>query len=510
MKRNKIMNVAFAFMVGLSTLCPPASMAFAQADSQSVTPVEQTDSQDMFVYTPEYPQEASDPVEAVDIGAAEAEARPAELNLEFRILEVNAVDMTNPECGNLFGGPDEISLGGTSMIRYGVDKINFADLGKFCEGDTRNYHARPWVFKTFNLQDFPHTVNVTFIMVERDNRGGKEAFLNKFAEENRSKVQQEVERNLDPTTPTAAAFEGSDPGRLETTLKTVLRETVKAIIREIIQAILDWLVSVVKGTPDDIFTPETVALTVESANMRWPGGATTSPRSEVLLREETGTYRIIYDWRIVTPPSANATMAQSADVAQAGEYTNWGTTPWWQTALTFPPLFWTKPGTIQNANAMNLVATHSNKCLDVTDESTSNGALLQQRACSDVTFKSQLYSIRPIGYFYQIVASHSNKCLEVTDNSLANGANIVQSSCATSATKNQLWIARPVGNSFQFIAAHSGKCLDVRDVAMANGAKIQQWECIGFKQANQLWRIGVPAKPAVPTLRKVYLPLVQR
>lgn len=509
MQRNKIMNAAFAFIVTISTLCNTAGMAFAQADSNSVVLVEQTDNQEMLAYTPEYPPEAPDPVEAVDVVVAEVAAPPAELKLEFRILEVKAVDMTNPECDNLFGGPDEISLGGTAMIRYGVDKIDFADLGKFCEGDTRNYYAQPWVFKTFNLQDFPHTVNVTFIMVERDNRGGKEAFLNKFAEEERNKVEHEVEANLDPTVLTAA-MEGTDPERLETTLKTVLRETVKVIIREIIQALWDWLVSVVKGTPDDIFTPGTVVLTFESVGMRWPGGATTSPRSEILLSEETGTYRIIYDWRIITPPATSATMAQSADMSQSSDSTDWGTAPWRQTALAFPSLFWTKLGAIQNANAMNLVATHSNKCLDVTNASTSNGALLQQHVCTDVTFKNQLYSIRPVGYFYQIVAGHSNKCLEVTGNSLANGADIIQASCAASATKNQLWIARPVGNSFQFIAAHSGKCLDVRDVAMTNGARVQQWECIGFKQANQLWRIGVPAKPAGPTLRKIYLPLVHR
>jgi hypothetical protein len=97
---------------------------------------------------------------------------------------------------------------------------------------------------------------------------------------------------------------------------------------------------------------------------------------------------------------------------------------------------------------------------------------------------------------FQIVAMHSNKCLDVTGgtNATANGTRIQQWSCLGTSQTNQIWRLIPVGNAFQVVAAHSGKCLDVTGGtgAIGNGINVQQWSCLGSGQTNQLWELRRP------------------
>ena len=144
------------------------------------------------------------------------------------------------------------------------------------------------------------------------------------------------------------------------------------------------------------------------------------------------------------------------------------------------------------ARGINIVASHSGKCLDVSGASRDNGAVTHQWDCRGKGQQNQLWTLRPVrdGY-YQIVAAHSMKCLDVSEVSRANGAVAHQWECVGPEQANQLWSLKTVGDNYQLVAKHTGKCLDV-DVSRApyaNGAVAQQWECLGAQQTNQLWKL---------------------
>lgn len=148
--------------------------------------------------------------------------------------------------------------------------------------------------------------------------------------------------------------------------------------------------------------------------------------------------------------------------------------------------------------SFQIVALHSNKCLDVAGGagSISNGANVQQWTCLGAGQTNQFWRLVPVGNLFQLVAAHSGKCLDVAGGvgATGNGTNVHQWQCIGASQTNQLWRLVPVGNSFQIIAAHSGKCLDVAGGigATGNGTNVHQWQCIGASQTNQLWQL-IPA-----------------
>lgn len=83
---------------------------------------------------------------------------------------------------------------------------------------------------------------------------------------------------------------------------------------------------------------------------------------------------------------------------------------------------------------------NSGKCLDVTGRSTANGAVLQQWTClSGSSASNQGWAFIPAARsgYYTVVNLNSNKCLDVTDRSTANGAIIQQYTC--NGGTNQEW-----------------------------------------------------------------------
>ncbi|MBV7329321.1 RICIN domain-containing protein [Chloroflexi bacterium TSY] len=152
-------------------------------------------------------------------------------------------------------------------------------------------------------------------------------------------------------------------------------------------------------------------------------------------------------------------------------------------------------GTIQ------IVAKHSEKCLDVDVSNSdtngmSNGTLVQQWDCLGQDQNNQLWSLISVGDYFQIVAKHSEKCLDVDvsdsdTNGMSNGTLVQQWDCLGQDQENQLWSLISVGDYFQIVAKHSEKCLDV-DISnsdtngMIDGTPVQQWECLGQSQNNQL------------------------
>ena len=83
---------------------------------------------------------------------------------------------------------------------------------------------------------------------------------------------------------------------------------------------------------------------------------------------------------------------------------------------------------------------NSGKCLDVTGRSTANGAVLQQWTClTGQSSSNQGWFFIPAARsgYYTVVNVNSNKCLDVTDRSTANGAIIQQYTC--NGGTNQEW-----------------------------------------------------------------------
>jgi hypothetical protein len=50
-----------------------------------------------------------------------------------------------------------------------------------------------------------------------------------------------------------------------------------------------------------------------------------------------------------------------------------------------------------------------------------------------------LWDLVPVGSAYQIVAQHSQKCLDVEGRGTANGTNVQQWTCGGASNTNQLW-----------------------------------------------------------------------
>ncbi|WP_175439315.1 RICIN domain-containing protein [Streptomyces vilmorinianum] len=145
-----------------------------------------------------------------------------------------------------------------------------------------------------------------------------------------------------------------------------------------------------------------------------------------------------------------------------------------------------------------VVARHSDKCLDVAWASPADGANVIQWGCSGQG--NQQWRLIPQGDgMYQIVARHSRKCLDVEQAGVHSGANVIQWGCWGGT--NQLWsfrtpdgraIDRPeIGRNVKIVAEHSGRVLDVLDGSTADGANVIQWEPWdpGF---NQQWRFRGP------------------
>ena len=87
--------------------------------------------------------------------------------------------------------------------------------------------------------------------------------------------------------------------------------------------------------------------------------------------------------------------------------------------------------------------------------------------------------------YSRLVARHSGKCLDVSGESTEDGASVIQWQCHSGA--NQQWRVEAVTGGHRLVARHSGKCLDVTGWSLDDGASIIQWQCHGG--ANQTWLV---------------------
>jgi polar amino acid transport system substrate-binding protein len=150
--------------------------------------------------------------------------------------------------------------------------------------------------------------------------------------------------------------------------------------------------------------------------------------------------------------------------------------------------FTARPGLFQ------LVATHSQKCLDVPEWILNDGIPVVQWTCNGGD--NQTWSVEPTSDGYaRLVARHSGKCLDVSGVSTEDRAEIIQWQCHGGA--NQQWRVEAVTGGYQLVARHSGKCLDVRGESTNDGGSIIQWSCHGG--ANQTWLVRPVSTLPPPT-----------
>ena len=140
-----------------------------------------------------------------------------------------------------------------------------------------------------------------------------------------------------------------------------------------------------------------------------------------------------------------------------------------------------------------LVASHSQKCLDVPEWSLNDGMPVVQWTCNGGD--NQTWRLEPTsGGYSRLIAQHSGKCLDVSGASTDDRAEIIQWQCH--GGENQQWRVEAVTGGYQLVARHSGKCLDVRGESTNDGGSIIQWSC--HSGANQTWLLRSVSPPPLP------------
>jgi parallel beta-helix repeat protein len=145
---------------------------------------------------------------------------------------------------------------------------------------------------------------------------------------------------------------------------------------------------------------------------------------------------------------------------------------------------------------LNIIATNSNKCLDVRAPKTSPDAAIVQMTCG--TDPSQTWKLIPLpNNQFQIVSASTGLCFDLSGASKLNGGVLKQSDCVANRP-NQTWTLQQVNpNYFEITSLNSQKCLDVPNASSADNVQIQQWTC-GAGAPNQTWFLQATNKPSDP------------
>ncbi|WP_328323587.1 RICIN domain-containing protein [Kribbella sp. NBC_00382] len=145
-----------------------------------------------------------------------------------------------------------------------------------------------------------------------------------------------------------------------------------------------------------------------------------------------------------------------------------------------------------------LVAKHSNKCMDVSGQSAEDLAPLQNWDCYGPL--SQRFRLVPVAGTdqYEVQVGHANgqpsdkaRCLDMYWGSTADNTQVVQHECHGGANQ-QVLLEYVEGSSYDTVLqlrfAHSGKCAGIAGSSTANGAKLVQMPCsTAASAANQKW-----------------------
>ena len=125
------------------------------------------------------------------------------------------------------------------------------------------------------------------------------------------------------------------------------------------------------------------------------------------------------------------------------------------------------------------------KCLDVEAASGADGSNIQLYTCDGNADQKWVWILPPerpepdFAHHYRIVGV-GEKCLDVLDGNTDNGANVQLYDC--NGNDNQSWTYDASSGEIKGLG---GRCLDVQGESPHDGANIQIWECDGHD--NQQW-----------------------
>ncbi|MFM9608959.1 ricin-type beta-trefoil lectin domain protein [Streptomyces niveiscabiei] len=134
--------------------------------------------------------------------------------------------------------------------------------------------------------------------------------------------------------------------------------------------------------------------------------------------------------------------------------------------ITIHPL----PGT----NGTELIGTQSTRCLDIDDNTITNGTQAQLWDCNAGQNQTWTYTSR------KELVLYGNKCLDAYNLGTTNGTKTVIWDC--NGQPNQKWNLNPDGT---ITNANAALCLDANAAGTTNGTQLVLWTCNG--QPNQKW-----------------------
>ncbi|MFI6567349.1 RICIN domain-containing protein [Streptomyces sp. NPDC050534] len=131
---------------------------------------------------------------------------------------------------------------------------------------------------------------------------------------------------------------------------------------------------------------------------------------------------------------------------------------------------------LPGADGNQVVGTQSGRCLDIYDNTVSNGTQAELWDCNGGQNQTWTHTSR------KELVVYGDKCLDAYNLGTANGTKVVIWDC--NGQDNQKWNVNSDGT---ITNVHAGLCLDAYDNGTANGTDMVLWSCNG--QANQKWTL---------------------